>query len=298
MDQDKTVTVNFDVALSLAVEISSLPASSSTGSYTLQWQCTGLCSNVFIVHEDSNTSFSNPTPYYFYSGETSMSFSNKPDGTYCYRVSVGGTSAWSTPACITVARPTSATLRIVNNTHYPMIDIVLNGTQQVSYPYGIDAGQSYDFVFTSPGTVNMGLGVGFYNDNGTRDIWFTFSGSTSVTSGNVTTVTVANPTIGDLLSQFSAAGHYWDGQYWCYSCDPIVGYATFLFRNNGSWTLYDNAIQVDSGTLTLVEWNDYSTYVKFKTCPTCEVITIWYPFASFFYNNGPADWRTIEYVIR
>jgi len=85
------------------VEITSLPATSNTGTYTLEWNVVqGLASNVSIIKEESASS----TEYYYrYDSIYSWNFTGKPYGTYSYRVSVGG-SAYSDPESITVSLPT------------------------------------------------------------------------------------------------------------------------------------------------------------------------------------------------
>jgi hypothetical protein len=298
MNQDRMVTGTFALSFSSSITITSLPETDSDGNYSLGWSVTGLGSTTYRIEEDSDTSFSSPSYYwltnavapYFYP------FTGKADGRYCYRVGyqLGG---WlvSEPECITVARPTSAVLRIVNNSHYDMIDIRLNNLQYVSYPYSLPVGQSHDFVFTNPGSVNYYLGIGFYDEYQNRDVWFELPGTTVVYAGQTTTITFNNPTITQLLSNFSSYRD-WSGEYWCYSCDPILGYARFRFYSNGTWQLYDNDVFNSSGSVTEVSWPDYSFFVYFKICPTCENIQLPYPFGSFYYENGPADWPIIEYT--
>ncbi|HEX9626634.1 MAG TPA: hypothetical protein VGA00_06825 [Acidiferrobacterales bacterium] len=294
LDQDKSVTATFGHNITSAIVITSLPATSTTGTYTLGFSVTGSVPTPYLIQEAPDTSFSlaNRTVYSTYG--TSYSFSSKPDGIYCYQIATSIVS--SAPACITVARPTTAVLRITNNTRYAMIDIRLNGTQKAAYPYGIPPGQSFDFLFGSSGTVTYNLGVGFYNSDGSRNVWFTASGSTTVTAGLTTPLAMQNPTLGQMLTGFNPAGRDWTGPYWCYSCNPILGYARYRFNSTAGWSFYDNDVFKASGTATLVSWPDYATAIGFKLCPTCDTITLYYPFATFYYRNGPADWPVIEYV--
>jgi hypothetical protein len=177
-----------------------------------------------------------------------------------------------------------------------MVDIRLNGNQQVSYPYGILAGQYADFVFTTPGTLSYYLGVGSYNELQNPDVWFQLTGSDIITAGETTTVTFSNPTIGQLLSNFNLSGRDFTGEYYCYSCNILYGMAKFHFGYNGQWTLYDNNVYKSGGNVTLVEWLDYSFDVKFRLSPTEPIITIAYPFDMFFYDNGPPDFPRIFYT--
>jgi hypothetical protein len=175
-----------------------------------------------------------------------------------------------------------------------MIDIRLNGQQQAAYPYALLAGQSCNFTFANSGTVTYNLGVGFYNTDGSRDVWFTLSGSTAVSAGQTTTVTFSNPTIGQLLSGFNSSGRNWDGYYF----DANAGYhaARFWFGYSGSWKFYVDGSQSGSGAVTLVSWVDYATIITFKVSGSGDTIQLLYPFGSFMYRNGPASWPVIQYV--
>ncbi|MBA7639275.1 hypothetical protein ES703_46933 [subsurface metagenome] len=298
-------TDQFSVTGGPATEIYDLPATSSTGSYTLKWRVIGggLVTNVSYILEDSDISFPNPTPYWTYSGERSYLFTDKPDGTYWYMVAVGGT-AYSAPASITVSRPAAAppTLRLINNSHYYMVDIQLNGSQQLSYPDTINpSGGYHDFEFTSPGTVDYHVGVGFYDTSPpyTRDIYWTYTGQTTLYDGETTELTCNNPTISQFLCNFQTqkkfGGYYYDDQvpYWCY----------FIFYYNGSWKFYDKSSMgytggnlIGSGTITEVSWPDHASVISFRFGAGGDVIYVMYPFGSFKYKNGPPDWPIIEYI--
>ncbi len=96
----------------------SLPATSSTGTYTLSWTCL-LASTNWVIQEDADLSFSSPTV--FLSHDTTRpfeyAFNDKPNGRYCYRMSMSaGSSSWSEPACITVTR------QAATKTFYPTFD--------------------------------------------------------------------------------------------------------------------------------------------------------------------------------
>ncbi|MBI3188773.1 MAG: fibronectin type III domain-containing protein [Gammaproteobacteria bacterium] len=296
LGSNMTVTAIFNTVISTSITLS-LPTTSTTGSYTLSWSVTGLAASNWPIQEDSDTSFSSPTSYLSYDTTVpyQYAFSNKANGTYCYRVSLA--SVWSAPVCITVARDTTATLRIINNTKYDMIDLRLNSVQKINYPYVILPSGSADYVFTSGGSVSVAWGVGFYNSSTTRDIWFLGTSNVTVTAGQTYTLTVNNPTLGNMLSGFSSS-RSWDGVYYCYSCSTLVHTARFNFTSSGGWTFYDDGAYVGSGTATLVSWPNYASIITFRLCNTCENIQLNYPFGSFYYRNGPADWPIIEYIGR
>lgn len=297
MHSERMVTAKFNATISTAISLAPLTSPDTDGDYTLSWTVSGLASTAWSVQESKDSSFATHTNYTSYatSSPFTYSFADKPDGFYCYRIGLAPGGPFSNTRCVTVQGPTAAALRIRNNTHYDMIDIRLNGTQQVGYPNSIPAGDSADFTFNSGGTVSYDFGVGFYNTDGTRNIWFQGTGTTSVTAGNVTTVTCNNPTIGQLLSGFSDYRD-WQGSYYCYTCPTLLHYARFRFTDAGGWTFYDDGVPQTTGSVSLVAWPDYASVVQFKICPTCDVISLYYPFGVFNYENGPDDWPIIEYV--
>ncbi len=296
MNGNRTVSAVFNEP-AMTVEIYNLPATSSTGSYTVQWRCTGaLCSTYTKLEEAPTTAFASPTPYWFYNSETSKAFTNKPDGTYCYRATKDTSNPlWSAPKCITVARPTTGVLRFVNNTRYDVIDLTVGGQQKLTYPYVILVGGSVDFTYSANATVSYSIGVGFYNANGTRDPWFIYTGSQAVTVGQVATVTLANPTLGQILTNFSST-RTWSGDYYCYTCDTLYHTKRFVFSSSGAYTQYNDSVVETTGTATLVSWSNYASVIQFRTCPTCAVIDLAYPFGEFLYQNGPTGWSNINYV--
>jgi hypothetical protein len=273
-----------------------LPASSTTGSYTLSWSVTGLATSSWSIQEAPNTSFSNITSYISYdtTAPYQYAFSGKANGTYCYRIAYLG--SWSAPACITVAQPAAATLRITNNTRYDLVDLRLNGVQQLSYPYVILPGASADFVYNSATSVTINGGVGFYNSNGNRDIWFTYGPNTvPLTAGQTYPFGLNNPTIQQMLTGFSASQN-WDGIYYCSGCSSLVQYGRFSFTSGGAWTFYRNGVQESLGNIQLVSWPNYASIITFRLCSTCDNIQLPYPFGSFLYRNGSPDWPIVEYV--
>lgn len=209
-------------------------------------------------------------------------------GTTC---TVAMTAARAVTATFTAAY---STLRIVNATKYAMIDVQVNGIQQVSYPNGLLPGGTSDINVSGAGTVSYTLGVGFYNTDHTRDVWFTLTGTATLVAGGTTSVTFNNPSIGQLLSTFRAAGRDWQGDY--FDAGGGFHFAKYHFGISGSWTLYDSGTQIGTGTVTEVSWPNYATVVTFKLCASCASIDMAYPFGDFYYNNGPASWPIIHYV--
>lgn len=218
-------------------------------------------------------------------------------GTYYYRVraSNGELTPWSNVVTVTAifGQTNDATLKIVNQAKYDIITLKLNNVSQFSYPYGIPVGQSADFTFTSSGSVNYYIAVGNYNIDTTRNEWFVYTGSQTVTAGHVTTVDVPNPTISQLLSNFGTQCD-WLGEYW--TSAGMLNLAVLRFTGAGGWTLYDNNVQAGTGTVSLVSWPNYADCATFKLCFTCPEADLCYPFASFYLENGPVYWPIIRYV--
>ncbi len=279
--------------------IEDMPSPNTTGSYTLTWTSSKFGSSTWYIQEAHDTGFSPVIATYISSDAISpftYTFASKPDGTYCYRVSLSPTdTAFSAPKCVTVARPTTAVLRIINNTSYDLVDLRLNNIQKLNYPYVIPAGGGLqDFTFSASGTVSINAGNGFYNSNTSPDIWFTFYGTPSVTVGQTTTITLNNPSIGNLLTWFQPTRN-WDGEYWCYNCQSWYNTARFQFTSSGNYTFYDNGVQKGSGTVSLDSWPKYSSTVAFRLSSSSQIIYLQYPFGSFLFQNGPPDWPKIEY---
>jgi hypothetical protein len=281
--------------------------STSTGTFTVSvtysaWPTLASNFDGYELEESTTSSSSGFTKIQSSPGGTHTSPYNftvtRNAGTYYYRARIydgvgpsPGYSPYSSVATVVVTQP-KAILRIMNNTHYLMIDIQLNGVQQIGLRSGLDVRRSTDFEFNSSGTVNYRLGVGFW-DNNIRDVWFILTGSIQVTTGSTTTVTFNNPTIAQLLTNFQSSRN-WDGIYYDSNAGPHL--ARYTFYSNGSWRLYDDGVQIDNGNVTLVSWPDYAAIVTFKVCGTCANIQLAYPFGRFLYRNGPPSWPIIEYI--
>jgi hypothetical protein len=291
MSQDRTVTATFNSGFTTRVDLS-LPATDNDGTYTLTWTAQCLSSSNWQIEEAPTADFTNPARYS--TSNSYYNFTNKPDGTYCYRVN------GSQPKCITVTLPTAAVLRIENSTHYDMVEIQLNNQQMLAYPSVIPVGGTGTVSYSLGGTVDYQLGVGIYDYDlytGWYALpWFTLTGRTSVAAGQTTTLRFDNPTLGQLLTNFNSSGCDWIGQYWCTTCNPIVGYAKFHINPNGSWSFYDNNVLRSSGSATLVSWPDRGYVVQFRLEGGGPVVDLAWPWGIFYYNNGPADWPRIEYV--
>ncbi len=291
-------TVTTQVSIPLAIS----GPSTSTGNFdievTYSWPgALGSTSDRFELEESTSstsgfTKIAN-SPYGVRPQSYTFSLS-KESGTYYYRARAynSGFTEYTDVISVTVNNPVQkAYLKVVNNTRYPMIDIRLNNSQMIGQGTGVLQGNSVTFEFGSSTNFNYVLGVGFW-DGSFRNVWFLNSGSVVVTKGATSTITFNNPTIGQLLSNFSSYRD-WTGEYWV---DLQMHMATFRFYNNGTWKLYDDGSEIDSGTVTLTSWPDNAVIVKFKLCSGCDEILLAHPFGQFTYRNGPSSWPLIQYT--
>jgi hypothetical protein len=114
MNGNRSVGAAFEVDTTPRLVLGALPASSTTGSYTVTWtSANGIMSSTITLQEGPDASFSsNVVPYYFIQGETSKAFASKAVGTYCYRVAPTGYTNWSPPKCIAVTTPATQTVNL------------------------------------------------------------------------------------------------------------------------------------------------------------------------------------------
>ena len=295
--QDVSITTQVSNPISIS------GPTSSTGSFdivvTYSWPgILGSTSDRFELEESTSPSsgFTKVANSQWGDRPQSYTFSlTKPSGTYYYRARANKLSMYTEYTeviSVSVNTPVQkAYLKVVNNTHYALIDIRLDNQQMVGQGLGVLQGESYTFEYTSSGQVNFVLGVGFWNGN-SRDVWFLNSGYTQVTTGTTSTITFNNPTIGQLLSNFSSYRD-WTGEYWVNLNMYMAG---FRFYSNGAWKLFDNGVEIGSGNVTLVSWPNNAYTIKFKLCPSCDEILLPHPFGQFYYKNGPASWPTINYT--
>lgn len=272
----------------------SVPTGSTNGTYSVSWSCgSGACGTPYTLDEDTNGTFASPSTVVVGTA-TTQAFTNKADGRYCYRVRTSLMT--SNTACIVVSRPGSTgVLRVENLTKYDVIDYRLNGTQRTNYPYVLPVGQADDVVF-QPGIVTYDLGVGFWNGS-TREVWFLYSGTAQVFAGQTTLVSIENPTLEQMLTNFGP-GANWDGQY---LSSGMLRTRRMAFDPVGSYTLFDNGAQVSTGTVELVAWPNYATTISFRLCtPVCggTPVEVPYPFNAFIAPNGPPAAPNVTYYLQ
>jgi hypothetical protein len=289
-----SLTANRTVGATFAAIPSSLvlsvPPSSATGTYNVSWTCgTMACPASFILEEDGMGTFTAPTSYPV-NGSASYGFTAKPDGRYCYRVKATG--PYSNTACVSVARPgTSGVLHIQNASHYDIVDLRLNTVQYTNSPAVVPPGQYFERVMPTT-SVAYEIGIGFWNGT-TRDVWFVYSGTTGVIAGQTTNISIDNPTIEQIMTNFGNYSEF-EGAYFDNS---VLHTRRYRFNSSGAYQQYDDQVMGIMGTYQLDAWPNYATTISFKFCnPVCGTpVQIPFSFSQFTMQNGPAAAPRIDY---
>jgi len=182
--------------------------------------------------------------------------------------------------------------RFTNNTSYPIVSLVIDGYEQFpSSPQGIISGGYVEYAMTV-GNHTFSAYNGFWN-NSSRFTMYYFYGSFNQASGVTQYVTFNDPTINQLLTNFSSSAT-WTGEYWTYN--PVTyHYASFTFYSNGTYNFYVDGSFKTSGSYTLVQRLPATYRVIFTVGGGINGDL--YETEGFFYmQNGPTDWPTIQYV--
>lgn len=209
-----------------------------------------------------------------------------------FTVTRTSTTTPTTPTTPPTPPAGSTTLRLVNNTQYNIVSLTLNGAEQFTPGSGVLSGSTVNLA-TTAGSKTLVAGLGFVFADGSRDIWFTFTRSINVTSGQTNTQTFSRITVGQLLTM-GAASTTWNGTFFDDNGAPHQ--ARFIFGSNGSWQFFVDGVANGSGTLTEVSWPNSSPTVTFRINSTLPAITISHPFGSFLFRNGPPSFPIIQYV--
>ncbi|MCW3055636.1 MAG: hypothetical protein JWN14_4806 [Chthonomonadales bacterium] len=193
---------------------------------------------------------------------------------------------------VTAPQAVNGTLRVTNNTQYDVVSLKINGQEKIQSGASLAVGLTGTIALT-PGTYNLVAGIGFVNSNGSRDIWFTIPRTANITGAQTTTTTFVPMTIAQLLT-LGATFTDWLGEFF----DNNGGFhlARLRFLSNGTWQLFKDNVLQSSGSTTLVSWPAHSTTVQFRISATQPVITIGFPFAGFFFRNGPPNFPIIQYT--
>ena len=151
-------------------------------------------------------------------------------------------------------------LKIINETNYDLIDIRINGQQQLANTYLIPSESGE--VSLAPGTYSLYVGIGFGFNN--EELWNYTSTSITIFEGQ-TTLYPVNVTLGQLLEG------QWNGMdiggTIGYVCSPI--WHALTFTQAGEFIRYTNnnnncqLSQIENGSIQITNWANYATMVSF-----------------------------------
>ena len=185
-------------------------------------------------------------------------------------------------------------LHLTNNTQYNLVDLRVNGSQTIAAGGFVAPGGTFDVPFDQAGSVQIVAGIGFLDFSGAPDVWFQIGGQTSVSTGQTTNFTLRRITVASLLTNFGASAD-WLGEFYD---DNFVPHAALLrFFPNGTYVLFQDGVQVQTGIMFEVSWPDLASDVTFQVGLEPDS-TIAFPFGSFYLENGPASWPIIQYVLQ
>jgi hypothetical protein len=256
---------------------------SSQDHFEVEQSTTSATSGFTVIYQSTYGSFPQPT---------TLQLTRTP-GTYYYRIRTYLNCAYTAYSnVVTATIQNLATVRVQNNTKYDMVSIKLNNVEQLPYGYILPIGNTQDYTFTTGGTVSYTIVIGLMDSYGVITDFFNFTGTVTAVVGQVVTINCVNPTLNQMLTNFSAS-KVWSGYYF----DANAGYhtASYTIYSDGSFRLYDDGVSIGTGVATLVSWTDRATIITFKL-GTTEVIQLPYPFGSFYQSNGPASWKIIQYT--
>ena len=216
---------------------------------------------------------------------------------YCTRVPTHVPTPAPTPF---PTPPQEQVLRIASGSHYALIDVqVPTGTQLVPAGgnNGIPARGVHDVALGAHGlsSVPVTMGVGHYEPNGLKTVYWTWTQNVFLQGGGITTFEPTDPTVHTLLTKWNPSGALtYSGQFWV---GTVAHTAAFRFTSAGGWTLYTNGQQTGSGQVSLVSWPDYSMIIQWTIEPgnNDRKVNWAFPWGCFKMRNGPSSWPIIEY---
>lgn len=218
-----------------------------------------------------------------------------PSTTYAYRVAA--TNAYGdSPLSVAsnsvtlpaVANPTQLVVR--NDSIYPIVSLIVNGTEQLpNAPLGIPPGGTFS-VAASAGTSTYTAESGFWA-GGSRETLYFWQGSASVTAGLASQVVIDDPSVSQIMTRFAASAAY-VGEYWS---GTSLGWKRLRFFPNGTYTLENNGVAGGTGTYSLVTYaGNYLATVRLTGAAAGDLL-LDERTGSFFLRNGPPGWPTLQY---
>lgn len=183
-------------------------------------------------------------------------------------------------------------VRVMNNSRYELIDLRLNDAQRLENGQTLAIGSTTEFHVV-PGPLEYSFGAGFWSGLA-RNVWFGSAGRTLVAPGQTVTVTISNPSLEQVLTDFGPSAD-WEGVF--FDARGEVHRRRIHVTATGLFTLATDGVVERTGFVELVEWPDQAPMVKFRFCsPDCgPELQIAHPFQRFDALGGPSTWPLIEY---
>lgn len=185
-------------------------------------------------------------------------------------------------------------LRIVNQTQYDMVSLVVDGIQQFAPGTGILVGNSGDML-VQPGQHTIVVGIGGADANGNPEVWFGFQRTVNVAAGETSIQTFAPVSLGFLMTR-GAPTRDWLGTYTDANGAPHS--ALLRFTSSGAWSLFDDGVFVGSGFASLSSWPARALEIRFRLVAGGPEAVMAFPFGSFFLRNGPPSQPIIQYLMQ
>ena len=221
-----------------------------------------------------------------------------PGDTYAYIVvpynSSGNAPVHLSPVSNTVEPPdtTSNTLtHFSNNAVYPVVSLQIDGIEQFpSQPMAIPPGETFQ-VELPAGIHTYRASTGFWS-GGWRTEMYVYQKSFTQESQSTVQIPFNDPSIAQILTRFGSSGYY-TGDYWM---GTLPHSAAFRFFSDGTYTFYRDGNAQSGGTYSI-----YSYPGNFQLSFQVSGYQNGYAHmdersASFYMENGPADWPTIQYT--
>src|SRR6266498_462740 len=213
--------------------------------------------------------------------------------TYRVRAYIGTTtkSAYSNTATA-VAGTVISTTRFQNNAVWAVISLAIDGTQYITVPgTGIAPGYYYEVALT-PGTHQLRAATGYWDGNYPYELYI-YPGPFTQVSGVTGTITIDNPTIAQILTNFSAS-RLWSGVW--YDSNSLPHTRAFRFYSGGTCRLYYDGVESTTCTFSLVTYNPGLITFRVRYANGTQYDGLLDELNGYFFmDNGPSGWATIQY---
>lgn len=188
-------------------------------------------------------------------------------------------------------------IKINNNSSYPVAYLAIDGVQEFPVsPMHIPSG-GYNEVLLDPGTHTIEARTGFWQDQTHRFDMYSYYFTVNVKAGEMKEINIEDIAIEQLLTQFNQMGTgygYWEGTYW--DANNNCHTAAFRFYPNKSYKFYIGNREQATGTYQLKgrKPSIYASMFTISNYSGKDAMLI-EPYGYFYLENGPANWKQIEY---